>query len=100
MLRKGLSKLKQFKEMQANRVVSVLKKLRSKFLIRVPMLNRCWIEVYKKELGLEYRLDKTHFIEYAFEGFKEELGNAGLHIQDYSIQFGEIWAVAISKLNG
>ena len=71
------------------------KKLAPKFLIRVPMLNRSWIDMYKKELGLEYRLDKTHFIEYTFEGFKEELGEAGLSVLDYSIQFGEIWAVVV-----
>ena len=69
------------------------KNLASKFLIRVPMLNRSWIDVYKQELGLEYRLDKTHFIEYTFEGFKEELDTAELSVLDYSIQFGEIWAV-------
>lgn len=70
-----------------------LKKLAPKFLIRVPMLNRSWIDMYKKELGLEYRLDKTHFIEYTFEEFKEELDETGLSVFDYSIQFGEIWAV-------
>lgn len=75
------------------------KKLTSKFLIRVPMLNRSWIDVYKKELGLEYRLDKTHFIEYTFEGFREELGKAGLSVLDYSIQFGEIWAVVGDNSN-
>lgn len=74
-----------------------LKKVAPKLLIRVPMLNRSWIDVYKKELGLEYRLDKTHFIEYTFESFKEELGKAGLSILDYSIQFGEIWAVVIKN---
>lgn len=71
-----------------------LKSLAPKFLIRVPMLNRNWIDVYKKELGLEYRLDRTHFIEYTFEGFKKELNEAGISVLDYSIQFGEIWAVA------
>ncbi len=71
-----------------------LKSLAPKFLIRVPMLNRSWIDVYKKELGLEYRLDRTHFIEYTFEGFKKELNEAGLSVLGYSIQFGEIWAVA------
>lgn len=70
-----------------------LKKLAPKFLIRVPMLNRSWIDLYKKEVGLEYRLDKTHFIEYTFDRFKEELTSAGLSVYDYSIQFGEIWAV-------
>ena len=75
-----------------------LKKLAPKILIRVPMLNRSWIDVYKKELGLEYRLDKTHFIEYTFESFKEELDKVGLSVLDYSIQFGEIWAVVTTEV--
>lgn len=62
-------------------------------LIRVPMLDRDWITSYKKELGLEYRLDITHFTEYTLENFTEELHDAGLVIQSQSIQFGEIWAV-------
>lgn len=73
--------------------LSSLKEKGSKFLIRVPMLNRSWIDLYKKELELEYRLDKTHFVEYTFESFKEELDRAGLRVLNYSIQFGEIWAV-------
>jgi len=74
--------------------LSSLKEKAPKFLIRVPVLNRSWIDLYKKELGLEYRLDKTHFIEYTFEGFKEELDKAGLALLNYSIQFGEIWGIA------
>lgn len=65
-----------------------------KFLIRVPMLNRSWIDLYKKELGLEYRLSPTHFIEYTLETFSEEMSQAKLKVLNYSIQFGEIWAVA------
>ena len=75
--------------------LKALKNRAPKFLIRVPMLNRSWIDVYKKELGLEYRLDKTHFIEYTVENFKGELGKAGLSVSDYSVQFGEIWAVVV-----
>lgn len=74
--------------------LSSLKEKAPKFLIRVPVLNRSWIDLYKKELGLEYRLDKTHFIEYTFGGFKEELDKAGLALLNYSIQFGEIWGIA------
>lgn len=74
-----------------------LKNLAPKFLIRVPMINRSWIDLYKKELGLEYRLDNTHCIEYTFGSFKEELDMAGLNIVEYSIQFGEIWAVVSSE---
>ena len=71
----------------------VLKNKTDKFLIRVPMINRDWITLYKKELGLEYRLDKTHFIEYTLESFQKELEKAGFKIYNYNIQFGEIWAI-------
>ena len=74
-----------------------IKKLSSKFLIRVPMMNREWIAIYKKELGVEHRLDKTHFVEYTFEYFEEEMKKAGLKIHAYSIQFGEIWGEVITK---
>lgn len=70
-----------------------IKHLAPTFLIRVPMLNRDWITLYKKELGLEYRLDTTHFTEYTLNGFTQELNDAGLMIQSHSIQFGEIWAL-------
>ena len=70
-----------------------IKHLAPKFLIRVPMIDRDWITLYKKELGLEYRLDQTHFIEYTFKHFEEELTQAGFVIQNSSVQFGEIWAV-------
>lgn len=70
-----------------------IKKMAPKLLIRVPMINRDWITLYKKEIGIEWRLDSTHFIEYTLESFKEELMQADLKIEKYSIQFGEIWAV-------
>jgi SAM-dependent methyltransferase len=61
-------------------------------LIRVPMIDREWIAIYKKELGLEYRLDNTHFIEYTFEQFKNELTQSEVEILSYHIKFGEIYA--------
>lgn len=70
-----------------------IKHLAPLFLIRVPMIDRDWITLYKKELGLESRLDTTHFTEYTLEDFQKELSSAGLHLETYSIQFGEIWAV-------
>jgi len=74
-----------------------VKGLGSKFLIRVPVINRSWIVLYKKELGIEYRLDRTHKTEYTVESFTEELEKASLKINNYSVQFGEIWAVVVSK---
>lgn len=74
-----------------------IKHIASKFLIRVPMVNRDWITLYKKELGVDYRLDQTHFIEYTLESFMNELAGAGFTLQSYSIQFGEIWAVVLPR---
>lgn len=42
------------------------------------MINRDWITLYKKELGVEWRLDPTHCTEYTLESLKEELQKAGL----------------------
>lgn len=77
-----------------NRVIFLkkIKPIADYFLIRVPMINRSWLALYKKELGLEYRLDKTHHIEYSIDSFRNELGEAGFEILTFSIQYGEIWA--------
>lgn len=66
-----------------------------KLLLRVPLINRDWVTLYKKELGLSYMLDSTHKIEYNTESFKDEIREAGFEIADYSIQFGEIWAIGV-----
>lgn len=81
-----------------NRVefLNKIKNQGSKILIRIPMINRDWITLYKKELGLEWKSDKSHFTEYTLESFEDELRKAGLRIQNYSVQFGEIWAVVFT----
>jgi SAM-dependent methyltransferase len=63
------------------------------FLIRVPIIDRDWLTIYKKELGLDYRLDPTHYIEYSFEELQEELNRSGIEIIHYKARFGEIYAV-------
>lgn len=68
------------------------------FLIRVPMINRDWLTLYKKELGLEYRLDPTHYIEYTFEQFQEELREASIEIISHHVRFGEIYAVCRTRI--
>ena len=73
--------------------LSEIKDLAPKFLIRVPMIDRDWITLYKKEQGVESRLDPTHFIEYTMSGFISELKTAGLEIVKDQVIFGEIWAV-------
>ncbi len=73
--------------------LTAIKHLAPMFLIRVPMINRDWITLYKKEMGVEWRLNSTHYTEYTFEEFRDELKGAGLEVKNHSIQFGEIWAV-------
>lgn len=78
-----------------NRVefLNEIKKIAPRILIRVPMFDRDWITLYKKELNLEYRLDPGHHIEYTLQSLNEELRQCKIRILKYSIQFGEIWAV-------
>jgi 2-polyprenyl-3-methyl-5-hydroxy-6-metoxy-1,4-benzoquinol methylase len=82
-----------------NRIVFLkrIKTLAPKILIRVPMVDRDWLTVYKKEKGLDYLSDSTHFTEYTQNSFKEEMQKAGLFIDSLSVQFGEIWALVSSK---
>ena len=65
----------------------------NKILIRIPMIDRSWLVLYKKEMGIEYRSDKTHYIEYTLKSFLGEIRKAGLRMIDHSVKFGEIWAV-------
>jgi 2-polyprenyl-3-methyl-5-hydroxy-6-metoxy-1,4-benzoquinol methylase len=62
-------------------------------LLRVPMYDRDWITAYKKERGLEWRLDPTHYTEYTMPSLQKELSCAGLHIQDVNIIYGECFGV-------
>lgn len=63
-----------------------------RFLIRVPLFERDWRVPLKKELGVEWRLDVTHEIEYTLESFVEEMAKAGLKIDHLEVRWGEIWA--------
>lgn len=70
-----------------------IKKLAPKILIRVPLITRDWLSVYKKENSFSYKLDDTHFIEYTEENFQEEMRKAGLYIDSFYVKFGELYAV-------
>lgn len=63
-----------------------------RWLIRVPMINRDWRVPLRRELGLFYFSDPTHFIEYTQESFEKELLAAGLSITHAQYNWGEIWA--------
>lgn len=74
----------------------VMKKIQPKRLIlRVPLFERDWRVPLKKELGMDYRLDGTHFIEYRQEEFFSEIEESGLRAVHSEFRWGEIWCVAV-----
>ena len=60
-------------------------------LVRVPAFDRDWRVGWKKELGVEWRLDPTHETEYVREELERELGEAGLTIAELIACWGEYW---------
>ncbi|CAG1001481.1 Demethylrebeccamycin-D-glucose O-methyltransferase [Phycisphaerales bacterium] len=66
----------------------------SRFLIRVPALDRDWRVPYKRELGVEWRLDDTHETEYTRQQLSAELAAAGLAAHDLQCVWGEYWLEA------
>jgi SAM-dependent methyltransferase len=65
-----------------------------RFLIRVPLLERDWTIPLRRELGLEWLSDATHFTEYTVPQFESELAAAGLEPVDIQLRWSEIWAEA------
>ena len=47
----------------------------------------------KKQIGIEYRLDRTHYTEYTYLKFKDELTASNIKIINYHVRFGELYAV-------
>lgn len=68
-----------------------------KILVRVPSIERDWLALYKKEMNIEWRLDKTHFIEYTEEQIRHEIEKAGFMIDICEARFGEYYIVAINN---
>lgn len=80
--------------------VGFLKKVQSevrpnRWLIRVPCFDRDWIVPLAQELGLDSRLDETHFTEFTKESFEKEIREAGLNIKSLEVRWGEIWSELI-----
>jgi 2-polyprenyl-3-methyl-5-hydroxy-6-metoxy-1,4-benzoquinol methylase/glycosyltransferase involved in cell wall biosynthesis len=68
-----------------------------KILIRVPMFERDWRVPLKKEVGFDYRLDETHYIEYSRGDFFNEIKKAGMSVLHHEIAWGEIWAAVTGQ---
>ncbi|MCX5861861.1 MAG: class I SAM-dependent methyltransferase [Desulfomonile sp.] len=65
-----------------------------RILIRVPLFERDWRVPLKEELGMDYRLDPTHYTEYTLESFASEIQAAHLMLTRQEVRWGEIWAEA------
>jgi len=63
------------------------------WLIRVPLYEREWRVPLMDEVGVDSRLDPTHYTEYTEGAFKDEMQQAGLIIAEIYVKWGEIWAV-------
>jgi 2-polyprenyl-3-methyl-5-hydroxy-6-metoxy-1,4-benzoquinol methylase len=75
----------------------IIKQLQPKrFIIRVPLFERDWRVPLKKELGIDYRLDPTHYIEYTKEEYYKELDQVGLTATHTEYRWVEIWSVVES----
>lgn len=66
----------------------------SRFLIRVPAFDRDWRVPFKRELGVEWRLDLTHETEYTRTQLDAELSEGGLVNTECHTQWGEYWCEA------
>jgi 2-polyprenyl-3-methyl-5-hydroxy-6-metoxy-1,4-benzoquinol methylase len=64
------------------------------WLLRVPTYERDWRVPLMEEIGIDYRLDSSHYIEYTQEKFIDELAAAGLEVVHMEIRWGEIWSEA------
>jgi glycosyltransferase involved in cell wall biosynthesis/SAM-dependent methyltransferase len=67
----------------------------TRFLIRVPAFDRDWKVPFKRELGVEWRLDDTHELEYTRQSLEQELRDAGLNIGECVTRWGEYWVEAL-----
>lgn len=66
----------------------------SRVLVRVPAFDRDWRVAWKKTLGVEWRLDPTHEIEYERSALERELSEGGLRIDEMISTWGEYWVSA------
>ena len=77
--------------------LEAINRISPKVLIRVPQYDRAWEVAYKKELGIEWRLDPTHETEYTQEQLEQELKAVELSVKSVVCKFGEFWVVAEKK---
>lgn len=66
----------------------------AKTLVRLPLFDRDWVIPLRKELGLPYFSDSTHFAELTASEWIGEVESADLEVTHHEIRWGEIWLEA------
>lgn len=64
------------------------------------MIDRDWMFYFRRELGLPYFSDSTHFIEYTLEGFIQEMQETRLEVSSYEVKWEELYAEVVPLDNG
>lgn len=75
------------------KLLKIVARISKKVLIRVPMIDRDWLAMYKHDLGADWKLDDTHFIEYTYDSFVNEVQKSGLKLVEHRVRYGELYAV-------
>lgn len=65
-----------------------------RLLVRLPLFERAWTVPMRKELGVRWMSDDTHFDELSPEGWVKDLEEAGLTVGHREVRWGEIWCEA------
>ena len=58
----------------------------------MPLFEREWHIAMRRELGVNYFSDPTHFIEYRLDEFAAEIDGAGLRVTEQLTPWGETTA--------
>jgi hypothetical protein len=66
-----------------------------RFLIRVPLSERDWRVPLKRELGVQWRSDPSHEIEYTPASFAEKMAAARLKVAHPEVRRDELWAEVV-----
>lgn len=69
----------------------------NRVLVRVPLFDRDWRVPLKREVGVEWRLDATHRVEYTQTELLTEMREAGFDVEHLEVRWGEIWAVSTPR---
>lgn len=88
-----LSNILEHLERRAEFLAALVRQARpERVLIRVPLFERDWQMPMRKELGVGWFSDPTHFIEHSLDEFAAEMAAAGLQVVEQRTIWGEIWA--------